>query len=111
MAKNPRNPPHVHAGNTQKLTESFINEMVAVEDEMEPLKERMKDLKSAAKDNGLNTKALANAVKFKRADAEKRRGMQQTAQDTDTYLTFIQLTLFPGDTPEAAVKQADKTKH
>lgn len=95
--KKPKNPPHVHAGNMQKLTESFISEIIAVEDEMEPLKERRKDLMTAAKDNNLNTKALANAVKFKRADADRRRGMQQTAADTDVYLSFVQLTLWPGD--------------
>ncbi len=110
MAKKPKNPPHVHAGNTQKLIESFVNEMVACEDEMQPHKDHMKDLKTAAKDNGLNTAALAIAVKFKRADAEKKRGMQQTAADAEVYLAAVQLTLFPGDAP-APTTPIDKSKH
>lgn len=112
MAKKPENEPHVHAGNMAKLTESFVNEIVRVEDEMEPLKEEIKDLKASAKSNGLNPLAIANAVKFKRANDKKRRGMQQTAQDTETYLSFLQLTLFPNEgAPLRAAQSADKIKH
>lgn len=80
--------------NTSKLVTGFIKEIAQVDDKMEPLKEARADLVKAAKDNGLNSKAIANAVKFYRAESEKRLGMAVTAKDTETYLSFINLSLF-----------------
>ena len=87
--------------NTQKLVEGFIQELTAVEDEidrlMDPLKERRKDILQAAKDNQLKVASLKRAVKFKRASAAKRKAIAEEEQTTETYLSFVQLTLFPGE--------------
>ena len=87
--------------NTQKLVEGFISELVKVEDALErdsePHIEARKDILSAAKDNQLNVKALQRAVKFRRASEKKRQAMIKEEQDTETYLSFVQLTLFPGE--------------
>lgn len=81
--------------NTQKLTEGFIAELVAVEDEiereMEPLKERRKDILNAAKDNQLDLDALKASVKFKRADEKKRKRIREKESNTQLYLSFVKL--------------------
>lgn len=103
-------------GNTQKLQAGFVDELVRLLVEEEPIKAARKDILAAAKDNGLNTKALTQAAKFKHADGEKRRGMQQTAQDIETYLAAVQLTLFEtveevAPTSKKPTKAADKNLH
>lgn len=81
--------------NTQKLTEGFIQELTAVEDEiereMEPLKERRKDILQAAKDNQLDVDALKASVKFKRADEKKRKRMREKEINTQLYLSFVKI--------------------
>jgi uncharacterized protein (UPF0335 family) len=81
--------------NTQKLTEGFIAELVAVEDEiereMEPLKERRKDILNAAKDNQLDLDALKKSVKFKRADEKKRAKLRTIESNTQLYLSFVKI--------------------
>lgn len=94
--KKEEKPPHPHAGNSQKLREGFVKEVAAVLKDMEPLQERKKDLMQAAKDNGLDTKALALAAKYYNADSEKRRKTQETLQEAEVMLSCVQLTLFPG---------------
>lgn len=110
MAKKPKHPTHVHAGNMQKMVDSYVGELVAVLAEEEPLKERRKDLLQSAKDNGLDSSALAFTAKFKFADAEKKRKAQERAQNIENYMSFVQLTLFPGESPTTPA-QTDKTKH
>lgn len=103
-------------GNTQKLQAGFINELVHLLVEEEPIKQARKDIMAAAKDNGLNTKALALAAKYKHADSQKRAGMTQTAKDAEVYLAAVQLSLFDGveeaaKTSKKPVKAADKNLH
>lgn len=87
--------------NTQKLVEGFISELIRVEDELdrvsEPHKEHRKSILQAAKDNQLNVPSLKRAVKFKRASEAARKKLQQEEVDTEFYLSFVQLTLFPGE--------------
>ncbi len=84
-------------GNTQKLQAGFVNELVNLLVEEEPIKEARKAIMAAAKDNGLNTKALTAAAKFKHADSEKRKAYTETIEACDQYLAAVQLSLFPGE--------------
>lgn len=84
--------------NTSKLITGFIDELTRVEDELDrvskPHKEHRKDILQAAKDNGLKVASLKKAVKFKRAEEQKRAAMKEEEKTTEIYLSFIQLSLF-----------------
>ena len=93
------------ATNTSTLVAGFISELIRIDDAIDretekhitPLKDNKKDIMGAAKSNNLNIPALKRAVKFKRAEGAARKAMSQELCDTDTYLSFIQLSLFPPD--------------
>lgn len=89
--------------NTATLVAGFITELVANEDEidrqtekhLEPLTTHRKDLLKAAKDNQLNVKAIKAAVKFKRAQAAARKALADEIGDTEIYLSYVQIEMFP----------------
>lgn len=89
--------------NTQTLVAGFISELVKVEDEIEretdkyikPLTDHRKDLLKAAKDNQLKVSSIKNAVKFKRADAAKRKAIAEEVSETEVYLSYVQIDMFP----------------
>ena len=89
--------------NTQTLVAGFISELVKNADEIEretdkhikPLTAHRKDLLKAAKDNQLNVKAIKNAVKFKRAEAAARKAMSEEISETEVYLSYVQIDMFP----------------
>lgn len=89
--------------NTKTLVAGFISELVANEDEIDrqtekhitPLTDHRKDLLKAAKDNQLNVKAIKNAVKFKRAEAAQRKAIAEEVSETEIYLSYVQIEMFP----------------
>ena len=89
--------------NTQTLVAGFISELVKVEDEIEretekhikPLTDHRKDLLKAAKDNQLKVKSIMNAVKFKRAEAAARKAIAEEISETEVYLSYVQIDMFP----------------
>lgn len=89
--------------NTATLVAGFITELVKVEDEIEretekhikPLTDHRKDILKAAKDNQLKVSSIKAAVKFKRADAAKRKAIAEEIGETEVYLSYIQLDMFP----------------
>ena len=97
-------------GNMQKLQEGMINELVQVLTEEEPLKQRRRDILASAKDEGLDTWALAQAAKFKYGDAEQRRRAQEKVRNLDAYLCAVQLNLFAAE-PDEPKKNGDKNLH
>ena len=89
--------------NTQTLVAGFIAELVKNADEIDretekyiaPLTEHRKDLLKAAKDNQLNVKAIKAAVKFKCAEEAARRKMAEEISETEVYLSYVQVEMFP----------------
>ncbi len=89
--------------NLATVVAGFIVELVANEDEIDrqtekhiaPLTQHRKDLLKAAKDNQLNVAAIKNAVKFKRAQAAARKAIADEIGETEVYLSYIQIEMFP----------------
>ncbi len=84
--------------NSQKLILGYIEELCKAHDGMdkvcEPFEDHIKDILEQAKLNGVDTDALKDTVKFKRAAEAKRIKLQKKAQNTEVYLSLLQLSLF-----------------
>ena len=84
--------------NSQKLITDYIGELVKQHDAMdaacEPFEGAIEDILAQAKANRVDTDALKEAVKFKRASDAKKKKMSDKAKNTELYLSFLQLSLF-----------------
>ncbi len=84
--------------NSQKLITDYVAELIKHHDEMdrvcEPYELAIDDILAQAKANKIDTDALKETVKFKRATEQKRKKMSEKAKNTELYLSFLQLSLF-----------------
>ncbi len=88
--------------NTKTIVAGFVTELVKVEDEIEratekylkPLTDHRKDLLKAAKDNQLKVASIKASVKFKRANAAKRKAIAEEISETEVYLSYVQIDMF-----------------
>ncbi len=65
------------------------------EKHIKPLTDHRKDLLKAAKDNQLKVSSLKAAVKFKRAEAAARKAIAEEIGETEAYLSYVQIEMFP----------------
>lgn len=69
---------------------AYAERITRLEDEALALKEDLKEVRSEAKSNGFNTKALNAAIKFHRMTSEQRQEAEQFQMELDLYVDAIE---------------------
>ena len=77
----------------QELIIEASKEILAIEDDIKIKKETIKDIKDNVKSEGLNIKALNNAIKRYRAYLEGKKEVEFDLEESDIYLNVLQENL------------------
>lgn len=77
----------------QELIIEASKEILAIEDDIKVKKETIKDIKDNVKSEGLNIKALNNAIKRYRAYLEGKKEVEFDLEESDIYLNVLQENL------------------
>lgn len=73
----------------QELIVDAAKEVIAIEEKINEHKETIKDIKSEVKSEGINIKALNNAIKRYKAYLEGKNEVENDLDEADIYLEVL----------------------